>query len=89
MQIAWKLDPTTIEKLKKSVLIGSSGFAVGLVGILVADPQVLAYLTAHPILALAVSSYMPVLINSINEWRKGQALTPVEPSEETKPDSQV
>lgn len=71
-QIAWKLDSTTVRKLKKSLLIGTSGFIVSAAGILMADPRVMEYLSHHLLLAAGIASYLPVLINSINEWRKGQ-----------------
>ncbi len=89
MQIASQFDKTTQEKIKKSLLIGTSGFSVGLAGILMANPHILAYLTAHPIAGLAVASYLPVIINGINEWRKGQVDTSavnVEPTVEAKPE---
>lgn len=84
MQIAWQLDPKTVGKLKKSLLIGTSGFLVGLVAILMADPVVLAWLTAHPIVALGASSYLPVLLNGINEWRTGQGVDTINPQDLNK-----
>lgn len=72
MQIAYQLDPKTRAKIKKSFLIGSSGFIVGLVFILQSDPSVIAWLAQHPIFALAASVYGPVVLNTLNEWRTGQ-----------------
>ncbi len=72
MQFAWQLDPHTLEKIKKGFLIGSAGFVAGTLGILLSDKDVIAYLATHPILGVAVGSYVPVLLNSLNEWRKGQ-----------------
>lgn len=72
MQIAWQLDPKTRAKIKKSFLIGSSGFVVGLAFILQSDPSIIAWLAQHPVVALAASVYGPVVMNAINEWRTGQ-----------------
>lgn len=72
MQIAWQLDPKTKEKIKKSLLIGTSGFLVGAVFILKSDPIIVAWLAQHPLIALACSVYLPVALNSLNEWRTGQ-----------------
>jgi len=77
MQIANQFDEKTVGKIKKSLLIGTSGFAVGSVGILMANPQVLAWLAAHPIIALGLSCYLPVVLNTINEWRTGQGVDPI------------
>lgn len=84
MQIAWQLDPKTRAKIKKSFLIGSSGFVVGLAFILQSDPSVIAWLAQHPVVALAASVYGPVLINTLNEWRTGQGADIIKPEDINK-----
>lgn len=72
MQIAYKLDSLTIEKIKKSVLLGTAGFVLAVVPVLLSDKAIEAFLQAHPIVALAVGSYIPVILNAIRQWVKGQ-----------------
>lgn len=70
MKLTLGLAPETQKKLIKSLQIGSAGFLVGTIGILMADPTVIAWLVSHPIVSMALASYLPVLLNGINEWRK-------------------
>lgn len=60
----------TKQKIVKSFLIASAGFIVGLIALLLADPNVMAWLSQHPIVALALSTYLPFLLNGLNEFRK-------------------
>jgi len=71
MQIANRLDKVTQEKILRSILLGASGFLLAIIPILSADPQVIAFLKDHMIVGAAVASFVPVIINSINQWRKG------------------
>lgn len=65
-----QIAPETKKKLIKSLKIASAGFAVGLIGILMADPNVIAWLSQHPIYSLAIATYLPMVLNAVNEWRK-------------------
>jgi hypothetical protein len=67
-----QIAPETKKKLIKSLQIGTSGFIVGLIGILLADPRVIAWLMQHPIVSLAVATYIPVIVNGLNEFRKNK-----------------
>lgn len=73
MQIAYQLDPVTLAKIKKSFLIAGAGFIVAAFSIFMQDKAILAWLAAHPIAAAAVGSFAPVIVNALNEFRKGQA----------------
>ena len=68
----FKIAPETKKKVIKSLMIASSGFIVGTVAILMSDPAVIAWLAAHPIGSLFIASFLPVLLNTLNEWRKNQ-----------------
>lgn len=73
MQIAFKLDQITKEKIVKSLLLGTAGFVLAVVPVLLSDQTVSAFLKAHPVLALAVGSYVPVVLNAVRQWMKGQS----------------
>ncbi len=71
MQIAWQLDDVTKRKIKKSFLIATAGFVAGFIAFFLSDRHVVEFLASHPLVALAVGSYAPFLLNSLNEWKKG------------------
>lgn len=71
MQIKNSLDAVTVEKIKRSILLGSAGFVVTAVPIILADPSVIAFLQDHMVLGAAVTAFIPVLINGLMQFRKG------------------
>jgi len=60
----------TKRKIVKSFLIATAGFLVGAIALLLADPAFAAWLGQHPVAALAASTYLPFLLNGLNEFRK-------------------
>ena len=72
MQIPFSFDPVTVAKIKKSALLATTGFVVAALGILMADPATLAFLQQHPVVGAAIAAYVPLIVNAVNEWRKGQ-----------------
>ena len=75
MQIAFKLDSITKEKIVKSLLLGTAGFVLSVVPVLLSDESVGAFLKTHPVIGVAVGSYVPVVLNALRQWMKGQPQT--------------
>lgn len=69
MQIAFKLDPVTLGKIKRSAIIAFGGFALAVIPQVV--PNVISALSAHPMLATGLGAFAPFVVNCIKEWVSG------------------
>lgn len=69
MQIAWKLDQVTKDKIKKSALIGIAGFVLAVVPELM--PSIAQSLASHSVIATFIGSAVPFVLHALYQWIKG------------------
>lgn len=70
MQIAFKLDPVTVAKIKKSALIALVGLLTAVLPMLQQD--ILKYLADKPYLVALITSVGSWVYNALKEWSAGQ-----------------